>query len=86
MAFEQRPDSGVLFKNREKKNPKSPDYTGNCLVDGQPKRIAAWIKPGKSGTFMSLAFSEPQERQEQGDTSGQQPGEHPPTQADDCPL
>jgi uncharacterized protein (DUF736 family) len=86
MAFEQRPNSGALFKNDRKSGPKSPDYTGNCLIDGQVKRIAAWIKQGQQGAFMSLAFSEPQERQDQGDTSGQQPGEHPPTKEDGCPF
>lgn len=31
--FEARPDSGVLFKNATKTNPKAPDYSGEIVID-----------------------------------------------------
>ena len=64
MAFEQRDLSGVLFKNTEKKTEKHPDYQGDATINGQTYRLAAWIKTGKKGKFMSLAFSVPREGQE----------------------
>lgn len=56
MAFEQRPNSGVLFKNYRKEKPSHPDYRGNGEFDGYQFEISAWIKEGKRGKFMSLAF------------------------------
>jgi hypothetical protein len=59
---QQRDNSGVLFRNDDKKSEKSPDYTGSAMIDGVEKRLAAWIKEGRKGKFMSLSFSEPKER------------------------
>ena len=49
---------GVLFKEFDKKSESHPDYTGRINVDGVEKRLAAWIKEGKAGKFMSLSVSE----------------------------
>ena len=55
---EQRENSGVLFKNNDKTdaNKNWPDYKGHGQVSGVDVWISAWIKTGKSGKFMSLAF------------------------------
>lgn len=59
MAFEQRDNSGALFKNDKKEQENHPDYQGNITVAGRKYRLAAWIKTGKSGSkFMSLAVKE----------------------------
>ena len=55
--FEQRQNSGALFKNdraREGKN--DPQYQGTCLIDGREYWIAGWVKEGNKGKFFSLAF------------------------------
>ena len=63
MAFEQRDNSGSLFRNEKKTQDNHPDYTGNALVDGVPKRLAAWIKTAKSGMkYMSLSIKDNEER------------------------
>lgn len=50
--------SGVLFKVREKRSEKAPDYTGKVQVDGEEYRLAGWIRTGKSGAkFLSLKVS-----------------------------
>ena len=62
MAYEQRPNSGTLFRNDTKTKDKQPDYTGDCLVNGEKWRISAWLKEGrKGGKFLSLSFSAPGE-------------------------
>jgi hypothetical protein len=58
MAYEQREGSGALFKNDRKSEPTQPDYTGNGLLFGKKVRIAAWIKEGAKGKFMSLSLQE----------------------------
>jgi len=58
MAYEQRDNSGSLFKNDKKTESKHPDYRGDAMVDGESYWISAWLKEGKSGTkFLSLAFN-----------------------------
>lgn len=57
MAYEQRDNSGSLFKNDKKGNEKAPDYRGNSMINGKLMKISAWLKEGKNGTkFMSLSF------------------------------
>lgn len=63
MAYEQRDNSGALFKNAKDGNESRPDYTGNAMVNGAMVRMAAWIKDGKNGKFMSIKFDEPREQQ-----------------------
>lgn len=64
---EQRDNSGALFKNDKGDNDKRPDYRGDCLIDGTKYEIAAWIKDGRKGKFMSLSFKVAEERQKQHD-------------------
>lgn len=48
-------NSGVLFRNDRKENPKQPDHTGSINVEGREYWLSAWIKEGKKGRFFSLA-------------------------------
>ena len=57
--YEQRDNSGSIFKNNRKEKDTQPDYTGKALIDGKEKSISMWIKEGKSGKFFSLSFQEP---------------------------
>ena len=65
MAYENnRPNTGSLFHQKVKKNPKGPDYTGELLIDidtlevknGKAKvRLAGWKKTSEKGsTYLSL--------------------------------
>lgn len=69
MAYTPQENSGVLFKNTNKKEDKQPDYTGNILIEGKEMRLAGWIKQGKKGTFLSIKVSEQTEKKEQAQSS-----------------
>lgn len=66
MAYEDRDNSGVLFKNDKGGNDRRPDYRGKAMVNGRKVEISAWIKEGNKGKFMSLSFSEPRDRNDGG--------------------
>ena len=65
-------NSGALFANAVKKNPKAPDYYGDLLidlsafqaVDGKIKvALAGWKKTSKNGkTFLSISAKQFEER------------------------
>lgn len=58
--FKHKAMSGSLFRNKQKKSDKSPDYTGTVNVRGEVLRIAGWLKGNPP--YLSLAFSEPREQ------------------------
>ena len=62
MADYDNTNTGVLFKN-ESDNEKAPMYKGKINVDGKDYELAAWIREGKSGKFMSLKVQEPRQKQ-----------------------
>lgn len=78
--FQQRDNSGALFKNDRKEQEKHPDYKGDALIDGVAYEIGAWIKEGRNGKkFMSLSF-----KPKQGDAAAPQQdtrrgSAHPPS-------
>lgn len=55
--YTPKDNSGVLFSNKDKKNEKSPDYSGNVIINGKEFRLAGWLKDGKKGKFLSLSVS-----------------------------
>lgn len=74
MAFEQKPNSGALFTNDQKKSENHPDWRGDIHVDKTflieqmdkssgalvKLSISAWSKTAKSGKdYLSLSVSEP---------------------------
>ncbi len=65
MAYEQRDNSGSLFKNDKKEKENHPDYKGSCMVGGVEMWMSSWLKTSGSGTkFMSFSF-QPKEQQAQ---------------------
>jgi hypothetical protein len=55
MAYTPKDGSGSLFKNTRKEKDTHPDYRGDLMLDGTMYEVAAWIKEGKNGKFMSLS-------------------------------
>lgn len=57
MAYEQKDNSGSLFRNDRKEQENHPDHTGTCKIQGREYYISAWIRETKTGKkFFSLAF------------------------------
>ena len=42
MAYELEEGNISVFVNDKGDNPKRPDYTGKCMVDGQELQISLW--------------------------------------------
>ena len=74
MAYEQKPNSGALFTNKDKRSQNHPDFRGDLHLDktfliqqmdksnGPLVKIAvsAWQKTAASGAnYMSLSAAEP---------------------------
>tara|TARA_R110000822_G_scaffold81496_1_gene193517 strand:- start:456 stop:710 length:255 start_codon:yes stop_codon:yes gene_type:complete len=61
MADYDNRNTGILFKNDKEGNEKRPDYTGKFTdADNKEWRLAAWVKQGQKGKFLSLRVSEDQ--------------------------
>lgn len=44
MAYQQKDGDIAVFKVKEKKNPKGPDWVGKALIDGVEKDVSFWNK------------------------------------------
>lgn len=56
MAYEQRDNSGTLFKNDRREKDTQPNARGSALIDGVEYEVSAWTKQGRNGPFQSLSF------------------------------
>lgn len=56
--YTPKPNTGTLFKNTKKTTDAQPDYYGSLLVGSKEMRLAAWVKDGKKGKYMSISLSE----------------------------
>lgn len=66
--FEQRPNTGALFKNEKREKDTHPHATGSALIGGVEYWVSAWTKEGKNGKFQSLAFTPKVEKDAAGTT------------------
>ncbi len=56
MAYEQRDNSGTLFKNDRKTQDNHPDMSGKIMVAGVMYWISGWTKKTQTGDkFLSLS-------------------------------
>jgi hypothetical protein len=70
MAYEQKAETGSLFKNDRKEKDTHADYRGTALIDGTEYWLDAWLNESSSGTkYMSLKFK-PKEQASNGRGGG----------------
>ncbi len=71
MSFEQKHNTGAIFKNEDKKTDKHPDSTGQALIGGVEYWVSAWwnAEVGKKAHF-KLSFT-PKEQQAAQDAQDQ---------------
>jgi hypothetical protein len=59
MAWEQRDNSGSLFKRKpeERKSERSSEYSGKAMIGGVEHYVDAWVKEDRNGKkYFSLSF------------------------------
>jgi len=56
MAYEQRDNSGTLFKNDKREKDSHPNAQGKAMIGGVMYYVSAWTKDGAKGKFQSLSF------------------------------
>ncbi len=56
MAETKFDNSGALFVNERKEKDTHPDRQGTATIDGVEYWVSGWIKDGKRGKWLSLAF------------------------------
>jgi hypothetical protein len=58
MAFEQKPNTGALFKNDDRTEENNqPYYRGSFNVDGREFWLSAWLQTSQAGKrYMALAL------------------------------
>ena len=66
MAYENKPNTGAMFKNEKKESDKHPDYTGTYYNENGVKMSSAmWINESKNGLkYFSIVNSEWREKTE----------------------
>lgn len=90
MAYEQKPNSGSLFREENKKSDTHADYSGSALIDGVEYWVSGWVNEVKSGAkagkkYLSIKFK-PKEQQESGGSSSQQTQQSLPIDDGDLPF
>ena len=86
MAYQQKDNTGSLFKNDRKETDSHPDYKGSALLNGVDHWLDAWIKTSNSGTkYMSQSFK-PKNADQRGSYANQEPRPEPTGIDDDVPF
>lgn len=62
MAYEQKDNTGSLFKNDRREKDTHPHAKGTALIDGVEYWVSAWTKEGDKGRWQSLSFTKKEQR------------------------
>lgn len=82
MAYEKRDGDIAVFKEKEKRNDKAPDWKGTALLDGVEYQVAFWQK---SATMLAGKIDVSRKRQETPTGGGGSTGFNNPMD-DDIPF
>jgi hypothetical protein len=71
MAYEQKPGDLAIFREKDKRNDKAPDWKGTLITpSGEKLAVALWIK---SDTMLAGKVEEPRQRADTGLETRTQP-------------
>ena len=58
MAYEQKDNSGALFRNDRKESESHPDYKGDAKIGGASYWVSGWIneKKGDGAKYLKLSY------------------------------
>lgn len=56
-TYQHKPNTGSLWKNDKKTDPKHPDTRGTALIDGKLYRISGWTREVKGSKMSGLIFT-----------------------------
>ena len=58
MAYEQKDNSGALFRNDRKESDSHPDYKGDAKIGGLDYWVSGWIneKKGDGKKYLKLSY------------------------------
>lgn len=57
MAFEQKDNSGSLFRNDRKEKETHPDRKGSALIGGVAYWVSGWVKQDRNGNqYLAMSF------------------------------
>lgn len=58
MAYEQKNNSGAIFRNNKREKDTHPNMTGKAMVNGVMVYVSAWTKERENGEkWLSLSFT-----------------------------
>ena len=66
--MEQKPNTGIFFRNEKKSAENQPDFKGKVNVNGKDMEVAVWLKKGQKGEYFTMKFQEPFKPQPQNKT------------------
>ena len=71
--YEQKDNSGAIFKNDKKETESHPDYKGSARVAGIDYWVSVWVNTSAKGNkYMSTSFTAKEQVQDQGITQAKQ--------------
>jgi hypothetical protein len=71
LAYEQKPGDLAIFREKDKRNDKAPDWKGTLITpSGEKLAVALWIK---SDTMLAGKVEEPRQRTDTGMETRTQP-------------
>jgi uncharacterized protein (DUF736 family) len=63
--YQMKEDEINIFKNKDKKETKHPDFKGKIMIDGEVRDVALWVKESKKGEkYFSGKHSKPFKKQD----------------------
>lgn len=87
MAYEQRDNSGSVFKNNRRERETQANLTGSALIDGKEYWVNAWTKTKADGEkWISLSFNPKQPKDDTNKPSSGSPELTVVTSDDDIPF